>query len=239
MIRQLAALCWYFDYDDEPEPHFPTQAEALADEAEHAAATDRAPRPVWRTAAACWVAECDRCERPLDDEDDDAAEVHYGTATQLIARLDAAGWRVVAGGRVSCGGCATAHPAVADVERVVVAVRGAGWCWREVGEVTACPQLAITVLRREQGGRRLGVVLIHRPTGRHLPLSAWTDDLGVLHRVAALLAGLDWSSSDPAHYATGYSGLLVAAVERALDEHTQAAAPPAAAQQPVRSRKEV
>lgn len=237
MIRQLTEPCWYVDDDDEPEPHFDTQAEALADEAERTAATDRAPRPVLATAAPCWAAECDRCERPLGDEDDTPGEVHYGPERALRARLDAAGWRVVTGGWLCCPECASARPALADVERVTVTVRAAGCCWQQVGEVTACPQLAITVLRAGPGGRRLGLALTHRPTGHRLPLGAWTDDVGVLHRVAQLLAGLDWSSSDPAHYATGYPGRLVAAVERALDEHTQATAPPAAAQHPVLSRK--
>ncbi|MQA15586.1 MAG: hypothetical protein GEV09_15900 [Pseudonocardiaceae bacterium] len=219
MIHQLTTPCWHFDSDRWEEPHFPTEAAALAHEAEHAAQTECAPRPMLGAAAGCWVADCDRCTRPLADEDDYFAEVHYSSERQLTTELDAAGWRVVAGGRLCCGGCAAASPTLANVARVPVTIRGNELVRETTGEATACPQLVVTVLRSAQQGRWLGVALTHRPTGMRLPLDAWTDQLGVLHRVAELLADLDWSSPDPGHYATGYTDPVVAAVNQACDEH--------------------
>lgn len=103
MIRQRAECCWHFDCNPWEEPHFPTEGEALADE-RAAAVDERAPRPVRRTPAGCWVADCDRCDRPCDDED--IGVLHCPDQRQLTQELDAAGWQVAAGGWLCCPGCA-------------------------------------------------------------------------------------------------------------------------------------
>jgi len=109
-----------------------------------------------------------------------------------------------------------ARPPLEAVLRVRATVWVHGVAREVVGELTVCPQLALTPLRGEApGGTWLGVVLTHLPTGRYLPLQAWTDEVGVLHRVAELLAHLDWSCPDPACYARP----AVAAARQACAEH--------------------
>lgn len=217
MIQQLPECCWYFDCGPWEEPHFATEGEALADEREAAEVDDRAPRPLLCTPAGCWVADCDRCGRRFDDED--IGVLHYPGQRQLTTAVDAAGWRVVVGGWLCCPDCAAARPTLCEVARVAVTVCRGGAVREVVGEATACPQLAITADRG-------GPVLTHRPTGTCLPLLAWTSDVAVLHRVAELLTGLDWSSSDPTHYATGYTGPVVAAVNQAVREAADATCRP-------------
>jgi hypothetical protein len=222
MIRQLDQCCWYVDREvdcERGEAHFLTEAEALADERAAAEVDERAPRTVRRTPAGCWVVDCDRCRLALDDED--VGELHYSDQGQLTAQLDAASWRVVSGGWLCCPRCAAARPALSQVAHVSVPLHRGG-PRREVvaGEATACAQLVITTGHGDP-------VLTHRPTGTCLPTQGWTADVGVLHRVAELLAGLDWSSPDPAHYATGYAEPLVAALDQATREHTETLLAPA------------
>lgn len=149
--------------------------------------------------------------------------LHCGTEPQLTGCLDAAGWRVVSGGRVCCPGCAAAHPSAGETDRVAVTVHDGETPRETTGERTACRQLVITVRRGEQG-QWLGTVLTHRPTGRYLPLQGWTTHVGVLHRVAALVADLDWSSPDSAVYAAHVPRVLDA-VNQALGERFDAANP--------------
>lgn len=68
MIRQLDHRRWYFDCDPWEEPHFTTEAAALADEAKVAGEYEDEPRPVRHCAAPCWFAECDRCKCPAGDD---------------------------------------------------------------------------------------------------------------------------------------------------------------------------
>ncbi len=222
MIRQLRQSCWYFDCDPWEEPHFATDAAARAFEAEAAADDERERRPMLQLAEGCWFADCDRCERPLADDDGAFERLHCRTRAELLGCLDATKWRAMSGGSVCCPGCVLARPPLAVVERVAVTVRAGGSVREAVGERTACPQLVITPDRGaspEDADEWLGMVLTHLPTGRCLPLRAWTCDVGVLHRVAELLASLDWSSTDPVAYAEGYAGPVIAAVDQAIGEH--------------------
>jgi len=182
MIRQLSARCWYVDDDGEAgPPHVASQAEAWACAAEVAA--EGRPGPVLRrTPAPGWLAACARCGCPLGDQQECWVQLHCASRAELLAELETAGWgqAVPVGG--CCPGCAAARPALADVTWVAVTVHAEGTAYEVVGETTACPQLVVTALRGaapEVGW--LGVVLTHRPTGRHLPTQAWTDDVPVLH----------------------------------------------------------
>lgn len=225
MIRQLSTRCWYVngDWEEVGPPHFATQAEARACATE-IANPEEPPPALRRPGAACWITHCARCERPLGDAEECCYQLHCASRAELGAALDVAGWRQ-ADGRWCCPGCAAARPALGDVTRVLVTIRLTGGASYEVaGEATACPQLAVIPLRGDPPEERwLGVVLTHRPTGRHLPTSVWTDDVGTLHRVAQLLTHLDWTSPDPSHYTPGYARPLLDAVNRATAEHDRAA----------------
>lgn len=220
MIRRLDSACWYFDCDPGEEPHFATAAKALAHEAAAAAGDERDPRPVLRHTEPCWIGECDRCGCPFDDEDTGFTPLHVGSVEELATMLRAADWMLRANQHVSCPDCAAAPP---PGETVTVTL--AGHPSREVvAETTACAQLVIAPLHDEHDRWR-GLALIHQPTGRHLP-TLTPEPLPVLFRVAELLAGLDWSVADPAHYATGYPAHLLAAVEQAGREDADRAALP-------------
>lgn len=224
MIRQLARPCWYFDCDPWEEPHFPTVTAALEHEAEDAELGERDLRPVLRRPAACLVGECDRCGRPLADDEAAWGGWHFTSAGQVLAALREAGW-LVRGGERWCPDCTTAGPTGANVlGRVPLTVYRDGVPHEVVAEVTACPELLITADRSDQpglAGMWNGLLLVHRPTGRHVSVGLG-GTVGVLHRVAELVAHLDWSSPDPRHYATGYAQHVLAAWRQAADEQAAA-----------------
>lgn len=219
MIRQLDYQCWYFDCDPWEEPHFPTKASA--DEVEIGAAEEYEydPRPVQHCAAPCWVAACDRCECPAGDEDEDGVPAHYRSEEQLLATLNDQRWALGDDRRVCCADCAAVAPLT--VQRVPVTIDWAGSRREVLGEVTACADLLIVPGRSAAPGAEdvwLGLRLVHRPTGRYLPTFCG-GSISVLHWMAELLAGLDWSCPDVEHYATGYAQPVRAADQQASAEY--------------------
>lgn len=208
MIRALDAPCWRVGTGPGRDPHYLSRAEVLAEEA--AAAAERAPRPVLALPGLCWVGECDRCARPFDDEDVAYSPWHAATAAAIAALLRAAGWTVDPDQRrVCCRDCAAAP---AELGRVAVTL--AEQPPREVlAERTACDQLVLSPRYDRRFGHWLGLELIHRPTGRALPLLQ-REPVRVLLDVAERLTSLDWSPTDPAHYTTGYTRPVLAALEQ-------------------------
>ena len=125
--------------------------------------------------------------------------------------------------RRCCPDCAPAGPPVAGITRVGVSIDWAGSRRVVVGEVTACPDLVITPGRSDQSAAQevwLRLRLVHCPTGRYIPLPAPLGaPISVLHRIAELLVGLDWSSPQVNHYATGYATPVHTAYHQACQEH--------------------
>ncbi|MGH3777976.1 MAG: hypothetical protein ACRDRR_19960 [Pseudonocardiaceae bacterium] len=193
----------------------------MADEADVAESWGCSPRPVPRQARRCWVAECDRCQRPVGDGDERGVPAHHGSEHNVLVVLRRAGWLAV-GLSDYCPDCRTAA-----VESVPVTVVWAGSTRDTHGEVTTCPELVI-VSGRSPEGVWLGLRLVHVPTGRYIPTDTAVT-VGVLHRMAELLAGLDWSSPDVEHYATDYSRPVLTAYQAAAREHLDAVTQRAAA----------
>lgn len=212
MIHTLEYRCWRVDTGPGAQPHYLTQAEA--EEAAAAAADDRDPQPVEQQREPCWMGECDRYARPFDDEDERYSPWHTDTTNGLTSLVRSAGWTRVDEQGLWCPDCAAAPP-----ERGRVRVTLAERTGREVSaERTACPQLVLSPRYDRRFGHWLGLELIHRPTGRALPLPERAP-VRVLLRVAELL--VDWAPTDPAHYAAGYTRPVFAALQRASRERAE------------------
>jgi hypothetical protein len=223
MIRHLRYQCWSADPDPGNQSHHTSEAAAVAEQAELAQANLGSPRPVRHHAVACWVAECDRCQAPAGDHDECGLLAHHPTKGQLLTTLTNDQWVLRNNRRVSCPDCAAAGPPGVAITRVGVSIDWAGSRREVSGEVTACPDLVIMPGRSDQPGAQdvwLGLRLVHRPTGRYIPLPApFGAPIRVLHRIAELLVGLDWSSPRVEDYATGYATTVGTAYHQACQEH--------------------
>ena len=223
MIRHLQHRCWSLDPSAGNQSHHTTEAAAVADQAELAHAEGGSPRPVRHHAVVCWVAECDRCQAPAGDHDECGLPAHHTDEGQLLAALTNDQWVLRNGRGVCCPDCSAADPPAAGITRVGVSIDWAGSRRVVLGEVTACPDLVIMPGRSDQPGAQevwLGLRLVHRPTGRYIPLPApFGAPIRVLHRIAELLVGLDWSSPQVEDYATGYATTVGTAYHQACQEH--------------------
>jgi hypothetical protein len=222
MIRHLQYRCWSADPDSGNQSHHTSEAAAVVEQAELAQANLGSPRPVKRQAVVCWVAVCDRCEAPAGDQDECGLLAHHPSEGQLLASLTNDQWVLRQEDRgVCCPDCAAAGPPAAGIARVGVSIDWAGSRREVSGEVTACPDLVIMPGRSDQPGGQevwLGLRLVHRPTGRYIPLP-FGAPISVLHRIAELLTGLDWSSSQVKDYTTGYATPVGTAYHQASQEH--------------------
>jgi hypothetical protein len=225
MIRQLTYRCWSLDPDPGNQSHHTIEAAAIVEQAELAQAEGGSPRPVRHHAVACWVAGCDRCQAPAGDHDECGLPAHHPSKGQLLATLTTTEWLLrQEDRRVSCPDCAAASPPpAAGITRVGVSIDWAGSRRVVPGEVTACSDLVIMPGRSDQPGAQevwLGLRLVHRPTGRYIPLPAsFGAPISVLHRIAELPVGLDWSSPQVEDYATGYATTVGIAYHQACQEH--------------------